>query len=98
MMQKEFYKGSSDYNQSTKKFIPDEGKKKIRSMLKEMELSVSADKCEGSFYYRPSDNSWWHLSEYETSESTLERVTREHIEKNYPYIECDNRVPVDWID
>jgi hypothetical protein len=97
-MEKEFYKGSSDYDRSTKDFIPDEGMKTIRSMLKTMEYSVSANKNEGNFYYRPSDDTWWHLREYETSDSTLERVTREHIEKHYPYVECDNRVPVDWLD
>ncbi len=96
-MKGEFYKGKLWFDDSIDKIMPDEGMIKIESLLKEMELSVSDDRCEGSFYYRPSDQSWWHLREYETSESTLERVTREHIEKNYPYIECDNRVKVHWL-
>ena len=97
-MEKEFYKGTVDYNWITKKFIPDEGMIKIESMLKGMELCMQNESHnEGTFYYRPSDQSWWHLREYETSDSTLERVTREHIEKNYPYIRCDDRVKVHWL-
>jgi hypothetical protein len=97
-MEKEFYKGKSKFDHSTNKFIDDEGMIKIDSMLKTMELCLGDDRSEGSFYYRPSDDSWWHLSEYETSDSTLERVTREHIEQNYAYVKCDKRVPVDWLD
>ncbi len=96
-MKKEFYRGKSRFDHSIDEFIDDEGMIKIESLLKEMELCLGDDRCEGSFYYRPSDQSWWHLREYETSESTLERVTREHIEKNYPYVKCDKRVPVDWL-
>ena len=97
-MEKEFYKGKSRFDHGINKFIPDEGMIKIRSMLKTMELCLADDHGEGAFYYRPSDDSWWHLHEYETSDSLLERVTREYIEKNYPYVECDNRIRVDWFD
>lgn len=97
-MEKEFYKGTSDYDQKAKKFIHDEGKKKIYSMLKEMEYCIGGTvKTQGTFYYRASDDSWWHLIEYVTSVMTLERVTREYIEAHYPYVKCDNRVPVDWL-
>jgi hypothetical protein len=97
-MEKEFYKGSLDYNRATKKFIPDEGMIKIESMLKTMEFCLGGNHNEGTFFYRPSDDTWWHLHEYETSESLLERTTREHIEKTYTYIECDNRIRVHWFD
>ena len=98
-MEKEIYKGSVSYDKSNKTFIDDEGMIQIDSMLKEMEYCIGSNASDkGEFYYRPKDDSWWRYLQYETYDTTLERVTREHIEKNFPYVELDNRKPVHWLD
>tara|TARA_B100000989_G_scaffold297035_1_gene281681 strand:- start:859 stop:1152 length:294 start_codon:yes stop_codon:yes gene_type:complete len=97
-MEKEIYKGTIDFDDVNDEFIDDEGMIKIESMLKEMELCLGDDRQEGSFYYRPKDDSWWHYIQYETYDTTLERVSREHIESKFPYIRCEDRTPVDWLD
>lgn len=98
-MNSEIYRGNVGFDWDDKTFIPSEGMLKIESLLKEMEYcSGSNTQDKGEFYYRPKDNSWWHYLQYETYDTTLERVTREHIEKDFPYVDCDDRSPVTWLD
>jgi hypothetical protein len=94
-LQKYIFKGSYIFSEG--KFYPTGDMETINKMRRDMKLLGDNGPCNyGFFLFNPQDGTYWHDIEQENYDTELKLVDRDYIEKNFPTVECDNLVDVDW--
>jgi hypothetical protein len=77
---------------------PDDAMKKILQLREPMQMiaGTSANGFSPMFLWKSDDDSYWECIENEDFSIQLRLISRDHIESQFPSINCDERVLVDW--
>lgn len=84
------------YAYVNKKFVSDQGMNEINVIIRKCKLLADNGPCIPSFYFDPVLKLYWKCTEYQDYSKELEQVNRKYIIKNFPTVELDNLLDVDY--